>query len=89
MVRLATDTFAGIADRMADPAPKAAQIRVSAAEVCYRTIVTIVTEHPEKAFVKGGLFRKFGVGWPRPVLQLFMRRSEIGEERTPSGGQDT
>lgn len=42
--------------------------------------MTIVSEVPERAFVKGGLFRKFGVDLPRPVLQLFMRRREAWEE---------
>jgi hypothetical protein len=41
--------------------------------------MTIVSETPEKAFVKGGLFRKFGVDLPRPVLQLSMRRRETWE----------
>lgn len=42
--------------------------------------MTVVSEHPEKAFVKGGLFRKFGFDLPRPVLQLFMRRRETWEK---------
>jgi hypothetical protein len=42
--------------------------------------MTIVGEHPERTFVKGGLFRKFGVDLPRPMLQLFMRRREVWEE---------
>lgn len=42
--------------------------------------MTIVRELPNNAFVKGGLFRKYGVDLPKPVLQLFMRRKEHWEE---------
>ena len=36
--------------------------------------MTIVRELPDNTFVKGGLFKKFGVDLPRPWKQLFMRR---------------
>jgi hypothetical protein len=41
--------------------------------------MSIISEHPENAYVKGGLFRKFGVDLPRPALHVFMRRREIWE----------
>jgi hypothetical protein len=41
--------------------------------------MTIVRELPEKAFLKGGLFRKFDVNLPKPALQVFTRRKEPWE----------
>lgn len=41
--------------------------------------MTIVRERPDNTFVKGGLFRKFGVDLPKPALQLFVRRRESWE----------
>lgn len=42
--------------------------------------MTIVSEHSENAFVKGGLFRKFDVDLPKPGVQIFMQRKESWEE---------
>ena len=42
--------------------------------------MSIVVEHPETAFLKGGLFAKFGVDLPLPGLQLWMRRAEKWEK---------
>lgn len=42
--------------------------------------MSIVSEIPEIAYVKGGLFCKFGVDLPKPALQLFMQRREKWEE---------
>lgn len=42
--------------------------------------MTVITEQPDNAFVKGGLFRKSGVPLPKPAVQLFMQRQESWEE---------
>jgi hypothetical protein len=34
---------------------------------------------PDTAFVKGGLFKKFGVDLPKPGLQICYRRREAWE----------
>jgi hypothetical protein len=41
--------------------------------------MSIISEYPKNVYVKGGLFRKFGVDLPRPGVQLFMRRRENWE----------
>jgi hypothetical protein len=41
--------------------------------------MTVVRERPDNTFVKGGLFKKFGVNLPKPALQLFVRRREPWE----------
>ena len=46
-----------------------------------RAVMTIVREFPDNAFVKGGLFKKFGVDLPKPWKQLFTRRRETWETR--------
>jgi len=46
----------------------------------YSAIMTIVTENPETAFLKGGLFAKSGVDLPPPGLQQFWRRAEKWEK---------
>jgi hypothetical protein len=70
----------GIADRMPARTPKRQRpLKKHELTRHCRPIMTIVSENPDKAFVKGGLFRKFGVDLPRPVLQLFMRRREAWE----------
>lgn len=50
----------------------------------YRPIMTIVDEHPENAFLKGGLFRKSGVELPRPVAEIFRQRA--GDWEVPLEG---
>ncbi|KFZ09547.1 hypothetical protein V502_08674 [Pseudogymnoascus sp. VKM F-4520 (FW-2644)] len=47
---------------------------------CGSPIMTITTEQPDNAYVKGGLFRKSGVDLPKPVVQIFMQRKEKWEE---------
>jgi hypothetical protein len=42
--------------------------------------MTVVKEHPENAFLKGGLFAQFGVGLPPPGKEQFFRRAEIWEK---------
>jgi len=42
--------------------------------------MSIVVEHPEVAFLKGGLFAKFNLDLPPPGLQLWMRRAEKWEK---------
>jgi len=44
-----------------------------------RAVMTIVRELPDNTFVKGGLFKKFGVELPKPWKQLFTRRREFWE----------
>jgi hypothetical protein len=42
--------------------------------------MTVVKERPEAAFLKGGLFAKFGVGLPAPGKEQFWRRAEKWEK---------
>ncbi|KFX94378.1 hypothetical protein V490_04377 [Pseudogymnoascus sp. VKM F-3557] len=51
---------------------------------CGSPIMTIVDEHPENAFLKGGLFRKSGVELPRPVAEIFRQRA--GDWEVPLEG---
>ncbi|KAG0650019.1 hypothetical protein D0Z07_3896 [Hyphodiscus hymeniophilus] len=46
---------------------------------CGSPIMTVVRERPSNTFVKGGLFKKFGVNLPEPWAQLFVRRREPWE----------
>jgi hypothetical protein len=41
--------------------------------------MSVMDLNPTIAFVKGGLFRSFGVDLPRPGLQLWVRRVESWE----------
>jgi hypothetical protein len=43
-------------------------------------IMTVVKERPEIAFLKGGLFVKFGVDLPAPGREQFWRRAEKWEK---------
>ncbi|KAF8864202.1 hypothetical protein BDZ45DRAFT_797701 [Acephala macrosclerotiorum] len=47
---------------------------------CGSPIMTIVTEHPQRAFLKGGLFAKFGFDLPAPGREQFWRRAEKWEK---------
>jgi hypothetical protein len=47
--------------------------------ICCSAIMSVVTEHPEISFLKGGLFVKSGVDLPRPGRQQFWRRAEKWE----------
>ncbi|CZR54368.1 uncharacterized protein PAC_04252 [Phialocephala subalpina] len=47
---------------------------------CGSPIMTIVAEKPETAFLKGGLFAKFGYGLPAPGREQFWRRAEKWEK---------
>lgn len=42
--------------------------------------MTVIAERPESAYVKGGIFRKFGVELPKPVAQIFMKNKLNWEE---------
>ena len=42
--------------------------------------MTIVKQHPETAFLKGGLFAQFGVDLPPPGREQFWRRAEKWEK---------
>jgi hypothetical protein len=42
--------------------------------------MTIVSENPQIAFLKGGLFAKSGVDLPPPGKQQFWRRAEKWEK---------
>jgi len=42
--------------------------------------MSIVKEDPGTAFVKGGLFKKFGVDIPKPNYEVFVRNKEDWEE---------
>jgi len=46
---------------------------------CGSAIMSIMDINPAIAFIKGGLFRSFGVDLPRPTLQLWVRRAEPWE----------
>jgi hypothetical protein len=54
---------------------------------CGSAILTLVKERPETAFLKGGLFAKFGVDLPAPGREQFWRRAEKWEK--PHGGVTT
>jgi len=43
-------------------------------------IMTVVKQRPEIAFLKGGLFAKFGVDLPAPGREQFWRRAEKWEK---------
>ncbi|KFY63694.1 hypothetical protein V496_03795 [Pseudogymnoascus sp. VKM F-4515 (FW-2607)] len=47
---------------------------------CGSPIMTVIAERPESAYVKGGIFRKFGVELPKPVAQIFMNNKLSWEE---------
>jgi hypothetical protein len=41
--------------------------------------MSVMELSPTIAFVKGGLFRSFGLDLPKPTLQLWVRRAEPWE----------
>ena len=52
-----------------------------------RAIYSIVSEAPETAYVKGGLFAKAGIDIPPATVQIWMRRKEKWE--APYEGMQT
>ena len=42
-------------------------------------VMSVLEIQPGTAFVKGGLFRKFGIDLPKPGLALWWRRHEAWE----------
>jgi hypothetical protein len=78
---LSTDTSVVIVDRTS--LKFLPPVSYSRLLISRRPIMSVLATRPDTAFLKGGLFKKFGFDLPQPVQQQWTRRCEKWETLVP------